>query len=1029
METSVGTSITRMHPVPLALVLLLALTLAGQGAAEQQASEIIKAAGVPAGLVVQLGCGDGRLAAGLYAEGANIVQVLDKDVRKLAKARDYLRSKGLYGPVSVERLDGRRLPYAENLVNLIVADGSVSVPTAEMMRVLVPGGVAYVNKDGRWTRAVKPRTAGTDEWTHYLHDAGGNAVAHDEVVGPPRHTQWIEGPRHTRSHEHIPGIYALVSAGGRIFYIADEAAISSIRQLPRWRLVARDAYNGLLLWKRPVSRWYPHIVNWGMTPRQLQRKLVAVGERVYVTLGLYAPLSAVDAASGDVLKVYDDTRGAEEIVCHEARLLVVVRSVTDERIAERRKIDEQTGPPRSVLYARETAEPLLKHYRSVEARASRRLVALDASSGRKLWEKGPADMAGLRTMSLCAAGGRVFYQKGGQVLCLELETGRQLWSASAPGLRLAAAGRVVCTAGSNVVVLSADTGKTAWRQKSLLTDIRDVFIAGGSLWLGGFKPIEGKRGPSWGPYFASERDMESGKLLKHIEPANPGHHHRCWQNKATDKYILAGRRGVEFIDLESGRVLWNSWVRGVCRYGIMPCNGLLYAPPHACGCYISAKLTGFYALAPASDRIATGDSEAEDRLERGPAYASKARAEEPASLELQWPTYRHDGRRSGGAGCAVAARLRRLWLAGIGGRITSPTVAAGKAFVASVDEYRLCAVDAETGRKKWEFLAGGRIDSPPTIHRGRAVFGCRDGCVYSLGASDGRLAWRLRPAGASRRIVVNGRLESVSPVAGSVLVDVGVGYFAAGRSSYLDGGIKVYRIDPTTGDVLSKTSIYSPDPETGRQPEQFGPAYMPGALGDILSCDARNIYLRDTVLQKHNAAGDKARRHLFAATGFLDDSWPHRSYWMFATRPSMAIGCSGRDRNLIYGRLLCFDDSVIYGYGRTSVHWSNQLQDGKYRLFARSLDTGAGLWARQVPIVVRAMLLTGKVLFVAGPAPAADGSVEDGRGALLLAVATTDGAELARYPLEAPPVTDGMAAAAGRLYISLLDGRLLCLGE
>ena len=97
-------------------------------------------------------------------------------------------------------------------------------------------------------------------------------------------------------------------------------------------------------------------------------------------------------------------------------------------------------------------------------------------------------------------------------------------------------------------------------------------------------------------------DLATGEMLMHVEPENPGHHHRCYLNKATDRYILVGRRGTEFIDLESGDVLWHSWARGVCKYGIMPCNGLLYAPPHPCGCYVAAKLTGFNALAPKRQR-------------------------------------------------------------------------------------------------------------------------------------------------------------------------------------------------------------------------------------------------------------------------------------------------------------------------------------------------------------------------------------------------------------------------------------------
>ena len=79
-----------------------------------------------------------------------------------------------------------RLPYADNLVNLIVAEDLGDVTLEEAMRVLAPGGVLLTRQDGRWQKTVKPRPQEIDEWTHYLHDASGNAVAHDEVVGPPR---------------------------------------------------------------------------------------------------------------------------------------------------------------------------------------------------------------------------------------------------------------------------------------------------------------------------------------------------------------------------------------------------------------------------------------------------------------------------------------------------------------------------------------------------------------------------------------------------------------------------------------------------------------------------------------------------------------------------------------------------------------------------------------------------------------------------------------------------------------------------
>jgi len=649
-----------------------------------------------------------------------------------------------------------------------------------------------------------------------------------------------------------------------------------------------------------------------------------------------------------------------------------------------------------------------------------------------LWKKAGANVAGLRTLSLCADGDRVFYQNRKDVVCLDLTTGRELWSVSSAPLRVVHDGSVFCADGQTVTALSAETGKSRWTQSTLLCDIRDLFVANGSLWLGGFKPFPTKRGPAWGPYFVTQRDLATGEMLMHIEPENPGHHHRCYVNKATDRYILGGRRGTEFIDLESGDVLWNSWVRGVCKYGVMPCNGLLYAPPHACGCYIAAKLNGFYALA-SERRSRLPDSEPdEEYLERGPAYSEGIRIRQSAIASQEWPTYCHDAQRSGCTHSAVGAVLQPRWQIHVGPRLSSPTVAKGRVFVACRDRHEVIAIEGDSGTVAWTFTAGGRVDSPPTIYGDRALFGCRDGYVYCLRTSDGSLAWRFRGSGTPRRIMARGQLESALPVHGSVLVQNDVAYFTMGRSSYLDGGIDLYRLDPGTGRMLSKTRVYSPDPETGEQPPQSAPYAMPGVRSDILTGDGEDVYLREMVFDSGGAEGPQGRPHLLTLTGFLDDSWPHRSYWIFGTHCSLSTGCSRRDKDLVSGRLLVFDESTIYGYGRKAYHWSNQLQDGPYELFAHDRPGQSGRqWARAVPLQVRAMILAHNILFAAGSPVDTEngpGATDEAAGALLLAVAASNGATLAQYRLEAPPVFDGMAATGGRLYLTSTDGKVLCFG-
>ena len=993
---------------------------------QQKAKQILDAAGFTGGIIVHLGCGDGMLTAALSADDNYIVHGLDSNAQAVQAARQYIRRQGIYGPVSIEHFDGKSLPYTDNLVNLVVADNASGVPMPEVMRVLAPGGVLYAGQNGRWIKTVKPRPENIDQWTHYLHDPSGNAVAHDEVVGPPRHIQWTAGPRYDRSHEHLPNLCALVSSAGRIFYILDEASLSSIRQTPEWRLVARDAFNGTLLWKKKVGAWFPHIVNWGATPHQLQRKLVAVGDRVYVTLGIHAPVTEVDAATGRTIQVYDDTEGAEEIILHKGILLLTLRSVTDERTAELAGWAQMLKRRSSPADKRETAEPLVKRLRATETKGAKSVIALDAKTAKLLWKKDGADASGLRTNTLCAGDDRAFYQNGGDVVCLDLKAGRIIWSESSSALRCVYDGTVYCSDGKTVTALSAKNGREKWTKPTLLTQIRDLFVAGRSVWVGGFKPFPSKRGPSWGPYFATQLSPATGEVMMHIEPENPSHHHRCYYNKATDRYILAGRRGTEFVDLAAGEVLWNSWARGACKYGVMPANGLVYTPPHPCRCYIGAKLTGFNAMTAERPK-----SEFEGkRLERGPAHNKISNLKSQISNPNEWPTYRHNSQRSGYTPMPVPAALHQRWQVKVGGKLTAPVVADGKIFLASVDRHSLSAIDADSGKSVWRFTTGARVDSPPTIYQGRAIFGSHDGYVYNVRASDGELAWRLRAAREDRRIAAHGQLESASPALGSVLVRDGVVYATAGRSSYLDGGIDLCRIEPMTGRTLSRTPIYSPDPETGRQPKQFSPASMPGARVDILSADDGHVYLRDMVFNAKGVNIAEGKPHLFTLTDFLDDTWPHRSYWIFGTKCSISTGCSGRDRNLVFGRLIVFDESHIYGYGRKQVHWSNMLQDGPYRIFAMNRDENAKKWEKAVPMQIRAMVLADKVLFAAGLlADEIDGpdGPDMSRGSVLIALSASDGTELGRCSLDSIPVFDGMAAAYGRLYISMKNGTLLCL--
>ncbi|MBN1419222.1 MAG: PQQ-binding-like beta-propeller repeat protein [Planctomycetes bacterium] len=1064
----------------------------GPGAARpaEVARSILAETGVRGGLVVHLGCGGGELTAALRAGASYLVHGLSADGDDVRRARAYVRSVDLYGPVSIDLIRGERLPYVDHLVSLIVSQDPGAVPSEEILRALAPGGVALIETASGWRKMVKPRPSDIDEWTHFLYDASNNAVSRDRVVGPPRQLQWIGGPSWARSHDHLASVSACVSSGGRIFSIVDEGPIAAVILEPRWRLIARDAFSGVILWKREIPQWEWHLRGFRSGPSDLARRLVAQGERVYVTLGIDAPVEALDAATGRTLATYDETAGARELVLHEGILFAVVGVAGGRRAA-----DGASGrgerPGFSLVLPQRPAYP--------EPQPPKSIVAFEAASGRRLWRKADADTLQLMPSTLAANGRAVFFQNADAILCLDGRTGTEIWRAKRPVSRsrptwsaptLVVRGDVVLSAdravaekpaqggadpegvewiassaggqapAGELIAFSARDGARLWsaRARECYNAPADVLVADGLVWTGDLVRANE-------PGITEGRDPLTGEVRR-TRPKDQTQfacgmgHGRCYRNKATSRFLILGRSGVEFIDLASGRAIPHHWMRGTCQYGVMPANGLLYAPPHSCACFIESKLNGFVCLAPGrgADPLTVAE---EVRLERGPAYGAIRRPPDSPIDPDDWPTYRHDAARSGATRSAVPAGLVPAWRTTLGGHLSSLVIAGGLLFVAQIDGHAVHALRVEDGQRIWSYTAGGRIDSPPTIAGTAVVFGSADGWIYCLRASDGALAWRFRAAPSDRRLVAEGQIESCWPVHGSALVRDGVVHCAAGRSSYLDGGIRLLRLEAATGRMLTETIIDHRDPETmAQRKDAVRGTTIPGALPDILSCDGRSIHMRHTRFDLDGEILAPETPHLYSPAGFLDDSWWHRTYWLVGSAMGTNYGGWPNAGNRApAGRLLAVGDSTVYGFGRDLYihHGAHVGIDGatifhyrpdrdaerrftRYRAFATELEapkargaaTGRSYrWTRQLPILARAMVLARDILFLAGPPDfiASEdpiGAIEGRRAGSLIAVSRADGTPLAERALDSPPVFDGMAAAGGRLYIATVAGDVAC---
>ena len=1041
------------------------------------AEKIIDASGVSGGLIVHLGCGDGRLTAALGRSGRFLVNGLERSDATVDLARQTIREEGPYGRTSVKRLAGSTLPYVDNLVNLLVCDDPLAIAQSEMLRVLAPGGVLMVREADAWRRQQKPWPESIDQWTHFLHGPDNNAVALDREVGPPAHLQWIADPIHLRTHEHLNSLSALVTAAGRIFFIIDEGPTSSVAAKPKWRLVARDAFNGLLLWKRDLGPWEGHFRLFRSGPPEIARRLVATAETVYATTGYGKHVAAFDAATGETIRTYPATEGASEIVYDEGRLYTVVGSIDREAFAE------------SAARFYPTPEPRQKG-----------LVAVDAESGKTLWQYRGPDTDELMPTTLCISAGRIFFQNTRELICLDAASGQVQWRADRPvyttrlawsaptlvvsdGVVLSAEGSTGGLPGEptvgadrvewvmsdqdirqhpmgDLIAFSAETGRRLWSTETIqgFCCPGDVFVIDGLVYAGALvAPAQ--------QTLDVALDLKTGEVRSRRtgEQFPVGGHARCYRNKATERFLVLGATGVEFVDLDDWSFTADPWVRGTCQYGVMPAGGLLYVPPDSCACRPNARLHGFTAMAAEKregEKGRGGDGEREVvQLERGPAYNPTDYSLQPTASSTDWPTYRHDVARSGRTESALSSKLESAWRTELGGRLSSVTVAGTRVYVSQVDAHTVYALDAASGSVVWSRTVGGPVDSPPTVAAGLVVFGSRDGWVWCLRADDGKLAWRFHAGPEERHLVARENVESVWPVHGSVLVHDGAAWFAAGRSSYLDGGIRLSAVNLATGQLVVSQLL------DGRDTESWPPTdKVSGTLPDILSASGDNVFMGWTCF---NASGETLalrNSHLFSATGFLDDTWWHRTYWQYGAW--MRGGFGGwpqAARQVPAGRLMVIGPDAVFAFGRRAYDPGNPeavhaghvgvIKDGyqdsghvdhsqnPMQLYSaakpnpQNVARGRGAsvrynWQTAVPILVRAMLLADQTLFIAGPA-----EQDDNRGlddlktispAPIWAVSSADGTQLADYQLPAAPVLDGMAAAGHRLVVSCVDGSVCC---
>jgi hypothetical protein len=425
--------------IAMLLLNLAAMSLAADP--DDLARQLLGKTGLRVGVCELPRVGDGTLAAALASQGVGQVHGLAADARAAEAARKPSASCGVLGSqVVIEAGNPSAIPLGDWVADLlVVADATDAdlqdLPAAEVQRVLSPyRGVAVIGQakggrggltkvalaawakhvsvdaqvaedaSGLWAVARMAPLAGGDDWSHYQHGPDGNPVSKDTVLfAAPFGLQWWGKPWAENGHAG-PDVH--VVSAGRIFSATSNSANDV---LAGGRLIARNVYNGEILWSRPYSK-----ENFG----RYASLLVATPRRVFFK-------------EDNRVLVLDPETGAEmrRVTATDEKRDCIWLAVSDGVLLT------LAGPRHTYTREEWSGRQVEDGRREKSLYLGEELAAWDVGSGRQLWRfRAPR----IGPYKLVVSDGRIFlYARPDEpdvdyAACLDLKSGKQAWKTDNP---------------------------------------------------------------------------------------------------------------------------------------------------------------------------------------------------------------------------------------------------------------------------------------------------------------------------------------------------------------------------------------------------------------------------------------------------------------------------------------------------------------------------------------------------------------------------------------------------------------------
>ena len=705
--------------------------------------------------------------------------------QEVAAVRKAAAAAGLLGRrVFADQGDLGRVHLADNLAGAVFVASSAekAVSEKELLRVLHPRGKAIVG--GR--EIVKPFPEGVDSWSHPYHGPDNNPQSTDQLAKAPYLTQFLADPKFS------PMPQVSVAAGGRIFRAFGHIAHKANQNAVLNTLIGVNAYNGTILWKRALPEGY-------MIHRNT---MIATPDILY--MADHQSCKLIDAATGEVK---DEIVVPEELsdgpvwkwmALVDGVLYALVGNEEDKQSTQPSKTPGLGHWPWGMWQGHDYKDP------KTAFGFGRTFLAIDPKTKKTLWSHREEEYADSR--GVCMRSGRIYFYCPGKFLgTLDAKNGKALWKNDDAKLLEAigenARAQHYVTGYSTTTYIKCNDDYLFFagpqRNRFVVVSAKDGYV----LWQkdhGNFQLVLRDDGIyAAGPQQrAPNADVTGYKLAYETGDVIAQLPMRRACTRATgsiDSVFFRASGGTVRIDTATDQANHIAPMRPPCQDGVLISDGNLYWGPWMCGCQLS--FYGHICLTSGSDfdyRPGLDDS----RLEESAADLDQ-------NLDIlpgDWPTYQADNRRSAVSDVAIPQKVTRSWNFEVPSRgfPTAPVTAGGLVFFGDRTG-TVRALEASSGKLRWQASTGGAICFPPAIAKGRLFVGSADGRVYAFAAATGQPLWTFRAAPAHRWIPVYGQLISTWPVAGGVVVQDDVVYAAAGIAHY--DGTHVYALDAVSGAV------------------------------------------------------------------------------------------------------------------------------------------------------------------------------------------------------------------------------------